>query len=152
MKKKLRITHNSYFLIENAQEKKFTEDDVILYLVIEENRYFIEQDSYRYEIGYILNHYSNVSNIEKTEVEDLGYEYFIYQNSLTKDIKSRRLDEFDQYEAFSNENIYVLFYKKNNQIYCQVMQINSKSFQNLCLQVISEELLNEWQQILEVSE
>lgn len=148
MKKRLNITHNLYFLIENAQEKKFAEDDVILYLVIGEDMYFIEQDSYRYEIGYIFNHYANVSNIEETEVEDLGYEYFVYQNSLTKDIKSRRLNEFNQYVAFSNGNIYVLFYKKNNQIYCQVIQAKSNNFQNLCLQVISEQLLNEWQQIL----
>ena len=63
MKISLKLTQNVYFTIQKAFDNLFTEDDVRLNIIIKNHNYFIQQDSFRYEIGYNLKyHICNIKN------------------------------------------------------------------------------------------
>ena len=158
MYKKLKITENVFFLIENAIETVYAENDIILSVVIEGEPYFICQEPpeelHTCEIGIMFNHFCDSSNYVETAFDDLGYEYFVYQSEWEKancveDI-SRDLYEFGCYLAFSMKNMAVLFYKKANKIYCQVTQNDWKKgeYKKLCREELTDKILAEWKKTL----
>ena len=65
MKISLKLTQNVYFTIQKAFDNLFTEDDVRLNIIIKNHNYFIQQDSFRYEIGYNLKYH--ICNIKSTK-------------------------------------------------------------------------------------
>lgn len=156
MQKKISINKNISFLIKGTKERLFAEDDVIimLYIVICGKKYFIEKESYNYEISHVLKYFSESSNHVETESDDLGYEYFLYQSEFERaaDLEidcSRDLYEFGYVLAFFNNNIAVLFYKKAGKFYCQVTQNDwNKECKTLCIEEIVPETLDKWKKKL----
>ena len=147
MEKKLPLNNKIYFLIEDGQNKVFHEDDVFFSLVIEDKKYLIEKDSFLYEIKQVLEHFCDKSNYVETTDLDLGFEYFKYQSDFSSKSDVHR---FDCYLAFSNDKIAVLFYKRNNQLFCHAT-VNEwgKCFNTICLESLNEKILANWRKVLE---
>lgn len=148
-KAKLRIGENSFFIISTPKEMLFTEDDVCLSVVVNGEEYFIEQDSFQYEIGYMLHYFSKIDHIQETQSEDIGYDVFLFERDLRDEIDGVNLHQYDVYYAFFNNDIAVLFYKKEGKLFCQITKNNfPENYQILLKEELSEELLLEWRKIL----
>lgn len=110
----------------------------------------IEQDSFQYEIGYMLHYFSEIDHIKETQSEDIGYDLFLFERDLIDDIDVANLHKYDEYCAFFNNDIAVLFYRKEGKLFCQITKNDfPENYQILLREELSEELLLEWRKILQ---
>ena len=144
MKISLKLTQNVYFTIQKAFDNLFTEDDVRLNIIIKNHNYFIQQDSFRYEIGYNLKYH--ICNIKETNFLDIGKEYYKYQCQMLKDIENFDLNRFSDYLVFSNNHIAVLIYRQEKKVLCQVTYNNWEKdiYESLFLGELTNKTIQDW--------
>lgn len=149
MHKKLNLDKNIFFLIEFVEESYFTEDDVRLFVVFGNEKIFLEQDSYRYEVGHGLKYFCDPKNYIETDSEDIGYDYYLFECELEKGNIVQNIHDFDYFVAFSSNNIAVLFFKKDSALFCEITKNDiGETYKCLFLKEVSLETLMEWENIL----
>ena len=149
MLNKLKVNNRLHFLFEDAKVKRRYDDEVVVYAVVDTKKYFVRQDTFNYEIRHIFQYFCDSANYAETTSNDLGYDRFVHQNDLSKDINSRNLREFDGYCGFFSGDVTVSFYKKAGKMYCQISQNNDWScYKSLCVEEITPDVLEEWKQLL----
>ena len=104
---KLRINDKSEIIIKEYKTKKFTEDDVRVYMKIGLLKILVAEDSWKYEIYPTLHYILN--NIQEYDEELINTNFYNMED----------LEKYSEYVLFDLKH-QVLIYKKTDKVYLEL--------------------------------
>ena len=104
---KLRINDKSEIIIKEYKTKKFTEDDVRVYMKIGLLKIIVAEDSWKYEIYPTLHYILN--NIQEYDEELINTNFYNMED----------LEKYSEYVLFDLKH-QVLIYKKTDKVYLEL--------------------------------
>ena len=107
IKLKLRINDKSEIIIKEYRTKKFTEDDVRVYMKIGLLKILVAEDSWKYEIYPTLHYILN--NIQEYDEELINTNFYNMEDS----------GKYSEYVLFDLKH-QVLIYKKTDKVYLEL--------------------------------
>lgn len=107
IKLKLRINDKSEIIIKEYRTKKFTEDDVRVYMKIGLLKILVAEDSWKYEIYPTLHYILN--NIQEYDEELINTNFYNMEDS----------EKYSEYVLFDLKH-QVLIYKKTDKVYLEL--------------------------------
>ena len=124
---KLRINDKSEIIIKEYRTKKFTEDDVRVYMKIGLLKILVAEDSWKYEIYPTLHYILN--NIQEYDEKLINTNFYDMEDS----------EKYSKYVLFDLKH-QVLIYKKIDRVYLELRNI----FGKIHKYEVSSDIINNW--------